>query len=284
MSQKLIANTTYVFDNLAGAASLDFLVPFDNNFVVDYDEWYKHSQLQVETQVFFSITSDPLVAKPNTERFLNPTQSQFGHWAATNQDFVLSDGRIKYNKQAHVFVSPIVLLQGTRPTLPVVTSRTTNSQVDHAQNTTEALVCVSLLPTPAPILTGEAQLLESALCMAVYKGQEEYVTIDPYPSAALSSLRLDLSLSGLPDAMQGVLWVGHRLEVGVITSYYTASNTSVLDPGRTPILGRPLFAAPTKGCILGQPVPPDPTCPDGYYSFYDFTGYHQTIVCGNPYD
>lgn len=250
---------TDVFDNLTGSSPLDWNTLLRLDYVVPQGAWFGTGQLQMELQVFYSVTTNVQVAKSGTERFLNPPQAQFGHWAAISNGFVVNDGRLLYERQIHSYKSSQVQVSATQADARQNFGNTLESRASHAVSLTEFNGCVEVTglatppPTPSKFL-GQANFGAGALCLGIHFGQIELQEKDPFlPGKKEVVLRAkDLML---PDELSGVLWTGHRLEVGWILG------TQEVRSSANPVAPYSFLTGPLSvpnyqySCALGNPVP-----------------------------
>lgn len=264
MAFTIIESGTYVVDNLTGSAPLEWSELIARNIVIDEGSWFSTGQLQLQLQVFFSVTIDPLGQKKNTERFLNPTQLQIGHYALLSDGFVLQDDRLKYEKQAISCVSPIVEISNTYNDARQQFGLTANSRAGHAQQVAEIIVCGTVrglqVPPPGPVAWENSQQIpKGSICLKTVPGQTEYQEIEPF-TGAVKEISLDTKSMAFPDQVSGILWTGYRLEVGWLLGYNQVASTAIATPPVSFVVGDVQPALFSYSCDTGVPVATAGTC------------------------
>jgi hypothetical protein len=264
MAFTIIESGTYVADNRTGAAPLEWSELIARNLVVEEGSWFSTGQLQLQLQVFFSVTIDPLGQKRNTERFVNPTQLQIGHYALMSDGFVLQDDRLKYEKQAISLVSPIVEISNTRSDVRQQFGLTANSRAGHAQQISEISVCGTVrglqVPPPGPVAWDNSQTIpKGSVCLKTALGQTEFQEIEPFLPGE-KRLIIDTKSLLLPDEVRGILWTGYRLEVGWLLGYNQEASTGITTPPVPFVQGDVQPALFSYSCISGVPVATAGTC------------------------
>lgn len=280
-----IAFGSQVVDNLQGLAPLNFAEILRTDLQIPFGTWFLQQQLQLQLQIFFSVTTDDAFRRQSTDKLYNPTQSQIGRFALCSDNFVTHHDRILYNKQSYSYISPAIGLENNQAVAPIVIRRTTNSKSDHAQNVAEAEICVDLdtTSTGVPVAKGNAKgralLVSGGACLQVRKGQEEYVQLNQFIGEQFSILNVDLRAMAAPDVLQGVLWTGYRLEIGWQWGYNSAASNAVRVPDSKPIVGDATFTPPGQSCNFGLVVPNANFCPTGSIIVdYDTFG-KQIVFC-----
>lgn len=230
------------------------------NVVVPEGGWFATGQLQLQLRFAFVATPDPTILTRDTARFYNPTQSQIGHWAASEGGFVIEEGRILYSQQTQKFESSPIQLYNTRQDAPKIYNNTENTTITHSLNQGLVRVC-GILDTPPSPPGSPAQGFFSGsigggtICTVTVPGQLQLYELDNYEQSVPRELILELNDSGLPDRLTGVVWPGWGLSWAWTLGYLQARSTAqqVTAPGL--ITGEPRFLPNFVTCVAGVPQP-----------------------------
>lgn len=275
MTFAIVASNTYVVNNLTGSSPLEWSELLPTSIVVNEGGWFADGQLQLQLQTFLSVTTNPSNIKRNTERFLNPTQSQIGHVAWLSENFVMADERIKYERQAHTHVAPTMHLVNTRNDARLEIGLTTRSRSGHAQSSASIPVCgiirglTALAPAPTQLdLSGTIGL--GAVCLTTSLGETEFVQRDVFDNSVQKQLIIDTRSLLIPTEITGVLWTGYELEVGWIIGYHEAASTARVQPPAPYVLGDVTPAIYNYTCDLGLSVPNPMFCTEPNLPFLQY--------------
>jgi hypothetical protein len=284
----LVASGTQIVDNLQGGSPLEFAEVLPQNLQLPFGGWFLTTTMRLQLQIFFSVTIDEEFRRQSVDKLYNPTQLQIGRYALSSDSFVSHGERLLYTKQVYSYETPEIILANNQAVAPIVIRRTTNSQVDHAQNVTEALSCVDLnivlagAGASTGIARGSTELVQGGLCLTITKGLEESVQLNQFIAPETSLLPIDLLGMSAPDLIQGVLWTGYQLEIGWQWGYNTAESTAIRVPDSIPITGPAPFRQPGQSCLAGRPIPNSNFCPSGYTLVYDLSGASVLTCTGVP--
>jgi hypothetical protein len=267
MSYTIVADGTEVVDNYLGEFPLDWSVLITRDHIIDEGAWFSTGQIQLQLQVFFSVVTNPLITMPGSSRYLNPTQSAFGHWAAESDGFVIADDRLKYERQMSVFNSALIQISNTGLDAPRVFGLTINTQAGHAQQIAELAVCGTvrglLPPPPTPTaLDFSATIGKGSICLKTYPGATEMREKDPFLFVP-KLIEFDLFTLALPTALRGVIWAGTKLEVGWLLGYHQEASSAQATIPAPFVVGEVQPALYSYSCEVGVSVPVPGTCSPG---------------------
>jgi len=247
-------------DNQIGQSPLFGGVAIDRFLTIPESNWFQSGKLQLQLQILLDVTTNVANAKPNSERFLNPTQSQLGHWAITADDYVLDDGRIKYNKQAIIVNSPIIDISSTRADAPVRFSNTiAGKNGGFMARSGNAAICGKLtgiqVPEPAPIsndisLTFPLEQLTGDFVIGQLQFSQED-TIAP----GVYQVSIDTNKFLFPDSIQLTVWQGQSVRVTWGIEIIEADSSAVATPNVGFVVGDVIIPPYGYGCAFGQPIP-----------------------------
>jgi hypothetical protein len=267
MAFTVVADGAEVIDNYLGDLPFDWLSIITRDHIIDQGAWFSTGQLQLQLQIFYSVVTNPLIATPGSSRYLNPTQSAYGHWAAESDGFVLADGRLKYERQMHTFNSAQIQISNTGQDAPRVFGLTTNTQAGHAQQVAELAVCGTirglLPPPPTPTaLDFSATIGKGSICLKTYPGATELREKDPFLITP-KLIEFDLFTLALPTALRGVVWAGVKLEIGWLLGYHQEASTAQATLPEPFIVGDVQPALYSYSCQVGVSVPVPGSCSPG---------------------
>lgn len=255
-----VSSGTAIFDNRFGDAPRDWSELLPQSLVIPEGSWFSSGQIQLQLQTFISVVIEQTNQRRNTERFLNPTQLQIGHISWLSQGFVVTDERIKYERQAHSYLSPVVELSNTRQDNRIEMGATTNTRSGHAQTNVGVPVCGTirgLVPPPPSLaaleLSGSIGL--GAICMTTSIGALELAQLDVFSSFVPKELVIETKDLLLPDEIAGVVWTGYQLELGWLMGYHQEASTARANSPSPQITGDAQGAVYNYTCNLGLSVP-----------------------------
>jgi hypothetical protein len=254
----------------AGEASgrpTEWFLSIPEDIVVTEDIWFSTGQLQLQLQVALVVTPSEDIVKKEASRFYNPTQTQLGHWAAFDSDFVISDGRIKYNKQLLSFNSNLIQVANTGVDSPRQYDSTSNTSITHSINTGEIVICgnveTAIIPE-ALVSIGylSASVPRGTICMTTAPGRLQLYESEVFESSEPKNVAINLHDSGLPDRLSGVTWPGYALSWAWTIGHLAAVSSGRQKPTPSLLGGAPLISPAANVCVSGIPVPvPDsPLC------------------------
>jgi hypothetical protein len=261
MSFTLLAEGSTDFDS-TNVAVLDWFVPLPGNVFVPNGSWSNTGQLQLQLRVFFITTTIVPTNIGGTSRFLNPSTSQLGHWAMLIRQFVMRDGRIKYERQVETIDSLEMQLNRVLNDAPLVLRTTTGTTIGHAQSTGPTTICGTargLTTSPGTPYAEDldARIGSGGICLAILPGRTEITEVDPL--TAPPTLSVDGQQIFLPDALSGVLWGGNRMTVQWEIGYAQLDSSSNYIQTPPLIADRPQFADISYTCDFGQVIPSNGT-------------------------
>lgn len=261
----LCASGAEIITNASSALNGEWEVAIDPLVVVPYGNWMLVGQLQLQLQIFISVAARAESNyRGNTERFLNPTQSQVGYVSMLSDGFVVDSSRIQYDKQAHSYLSPIINIANTEQDAGLVLRRTTNSRESHAQTISPVPICGSgqlFITAPGGISPFEtsSEIPDGGICMRVAPGADEFVTMERIttPPGFIQLLVDRKQYSGIT-AISGLVYSGYDIEVGWTIGYHDAgSNAERADTGGL-LTGGGAFTPVTYTCVAGNSIPVTP--------------------------
>lgn len=261
----LCASGAETISNAFSATTSDWAVGVDPLVVVPYGNWILTGQLHLQLQVFISVaTKVESNYRGNTERFLNPTQSQIGHIAMASDGFVVDHHRIQYERQAHSYLSPLINVANTEQDAGLVLRRTTNSRESHAQTISPVPICGSgqlFITAPGGISPFEtsAEIPDGGICMRVAPGADEFVTIDRLttPPETIQLLVDRKQYSGIT-SLSGIVYSGYDIEVGWTIGYHDALSNAERASAGGLLTGGGAFTPLTYTCVAGNSLPVTP--------------------------
>lgn len=275
MAYQILSTGAAIFDNRGFAVPFNFELQIERILQIPEGAWFISGGIELQLQIFFSSTfepdnpDDPIAIRNGTERFLNPTQRQIGYWAASSEGFVVTDNRIKYDKEGHSYSYPRIELSNTLNNVPQVMRLTGFTRESHAQTISPVAICGSTLgitnPPPAPTQYNiDAAIGDGGICMRVLPGQSEYAEIDRFSNIVPKTLQIDTKELLAPDLISGVVYGGYRLECSYQWGYHQDVCSGVVIPSNTILTGGAPFTPVTYTCVAGEIIPFTPLeCPLG---------------------
>jgi hypothetical protein len=267
MNFQILSTGISSFDNLISDTPLNWELALPRDMILDQQSWFSTGQVQLQLQIFFDITTNPEFQKQNTERFLNPSQLQIGHWAIESEGYTQDDGRLKYLKQAIRILSAQSEIRNTLIDARINLSNTINSQTGHAQSISDIPICGTergIVPPDGQLLTldNSSVIPIGAICLSTALGQTEFQEIEPYLPDDIQVL-IDTNSIGLPDKIKGILWTGYRLDCSYIIGYNSCSSTAIPTTPKIFVTGKVNPAPYSYTCANGVYVPLPGFCPPG---------------------
>lgn len=281
-----------VFDNTAGTETLNWSIEIPDRILIPSGEWFSTGQIQLQRTTSIVVTTTELSQQTATIRFVNPRQSQFGHYAEKIGTFVKRDGRLMYENQLLAEASPQVQISNTRADEVQRYELTTNSSPWTAQQFRPITVC----GTSRGVVTtngGESALDFSGsigagdMTMTILPGRMQLAPTEGYVDGT-PVFTLFLSELDMCNALSGVLWAGLSLSVRTTIGYSVATSGLVgLNANNFIQITTPPYAV-AHSCEFGQSVvvPGTSACAPGELVrvVQDPTGLSYLYECGSGSD
>lgn len=271
----LLANDSVTIDNTEGSAPMEGELGILSLLTIPENAgWLFTGQLQLQLQIFFVVTTNVANSKPNSERFLNPTQSQIGHWSLSAKEFVLDDGRLKYSRQAIRLDSPLIPITSTTRDAPISLSLTRATRRSSIQGSGNAVICGT--GSAISQANGQEQLTNVSMLMPQEQlrsdlifGQMQFRQENNL-RAGVKELLVDTSRFLWPDTVSIIAWQGQQVEILWSIEDVTIDSTAENIPLPSFIVGDSVTVPYGYACDRGlvRPAITNPPClrPDLIYT------------------